>query len=214
MAGWFERDSERGTLRLVPWSAHKARLARRSVSLRDDGAVSVEILSPDRSAALRAAPLSYAAVGATATEPPTGFSFFTRTRVLNHRDFAGAADDLMGWRMHQRAGLRVAASSSLGATDVVVLISLGWRLAPLRFPCRVVYVVDEPDARGFAYGTLPGHPECGEERFVVNRHADGRLEFTVSAFSRPATRLAKLGGPLNPVVQSIFTNRYLAALDQ
>jgi uncharacterized protein (UPF0548 family) len=29
-------------------------------------------------------------------------------------------------------------------------------------PVRVVYVVDEPTRRGFAYGTLPGHPESGE----------------------------------------------------
>ena len=40
-------------------------------------------------------------------------------------------------------------------------------LGPVRAPCRVVYVVDEPDRRGFAYGTLPGHAESGEERFVV-----------------------------------------------
>ena len=32
-------------------------------------------------------------------------------------------------------------------------------LGLLRAPCRVVYVIDEPDVRGFAYGTLPGHPE-------------------------------------------------------
>jgi uncharacterized protein (UPF0548 family) len=186
----------------------------RSRRLGDDAEVSVEILSSTRSAALRAAPFSYDAVGATAAESPVGFSFFTRTRVLIHSDFGRAAQDLMGWRMHQRAGLRVRASSPLVAADVVVLLSLGWRRASVRFPCRVVYVVDEPDARGFAYGTLPGHPERGEERFVVSRRTDGRLEFTISAFSRPATRMAKLGGPLSPVVQSIFTNRYLAALDQ
>ena len=36
-------------------------------------------------------------------------------------------------------------------------------LGPVRAPCRVVYVVDEPDRRGFAYGTLPGHPEIDGE---------------------------------------------------
>ncbi len=176
--------------------------------------MSVDILSPAQTAVWQAAPFSYAAVGATADEAPEGFSFFTRTRALSHRDFGRAADELTAWRMHQRAGLRVAASSPRVAPDVVVVLSVGWRRAALRFPCRVVYVVDEPDTRGFAYGTLPGHPECGEERFVVSRTADGRVEFTISAFSRPATRLSKLAGPLNPVVQSIFTNRYLAALDR
>ncbi|SIP67631.1 hypothetical protein BN9982_740001 [Mycobacterium tuberculosis] len=37
-------------------------------------------------------------------------------------------------------------------------------IAFLRAPCRVVYVIDEPDVRGFGYGTLPGHPVSGEER--------------------------------------------------
>jgi uncharacterized protein (UPF0548 family) len=31
----------------------------------------------------------------------------------------------------------------------------------------VVYVVDEHDRRGFAYGTLRGRPESGEELFAV-----------------------------------------------
>jgi Domain of unknown function (DUF1990) len=37
-------------------------------------------------------------------------------------------------------------------------------------PCRVVCVVDEagPTSKfGFAYGTLPGHVESGEERFLI-----------------------------------------------
>ena len=38
---------------------------------------------------------------------------------------------------------------------------------PRRIPARVVYVVDEPARRGFAYGTLHGHPESGEEAFLV-----------------------------------------------
>ena len=36
--------------------------------------------------------------------------------------------------------------------------------------CRIVYVVDEsgPISKfGFAYGTLPGHVESGEERFLI-----------------------------------------------
>ena len=46
---------------------------------------------------------------------------------------------------------------------MVVLVRM---MGFLQAPCRVVYVIDEPDIRGFAYGTLPGHPESGEERFV------------------------------------------------
>lgn len=81
-------------------------------------------------------------------------------------------------------------------------------------PCRVVYVVDEPGLRGFAYGTLPGHPESGEERFLLRQTGDGSIDLTITAFSQPATALAKLGGPLTKGVQVVMTKRYLGALDR
>ncbi|MFC6343752.1 DUF1990 domain-containing protein, partial [Nocardioides hankookensis] len=89
--------------------------------------------------------------------------------------------------------------------------TVAMRLGPLRVPCRVVYVVREPDRVGFAYGTLPGHPESGEERFEVARAADGTVTFEVTAFSRPATMLARLGGPIGRAVQDRITERYLNA---
>ena len=38
---------------------------------------------------------------------------------------------------------------------------------------RVVYVTTDPDRRGFAYGTLPGHPESGEEAWMLDQSHDG-----------------------------------------
>ncbi|GAA4696164.1 DUF1990 domain-containing protein [Nocardioides conyzicola] len=84
----------------------------------------------------------------------------------------------------------------------------------MRIPCRVAYVVAEPDRAGFAYGTLPGHPESGEERFLLTRLSDGRITFTVTAFSRPATRLARAGGPLTRSIQDRVSRRYLRAADR
>ena len=55
-------------------------------------------------------------------------------------------------------------------------------------------VTDQPEEYGFAYGTLPAHPEQGEEAFHVARRS-GRLVFTVTAFSRPRHPAARLGGP-------------------
>jgi uncharacterized protein (UPF0548 family) len=75
-----------------------------------------------------------------------------------------------------------------------------------------VYAVDEPDRRGFGYGTLPGHPECGEEAFIIERHADDTVSFTIVAFSRPASRLAKAAGPAGRAIQRQTTTRYLRAL--
>ena len=85
---------------------------------------------------------------------------------------------------------------------------------PLRIgaPCRVVYVVDEPGRRGFAYGTLPGHPERGEEAFLIRQHDDGTVIFTITAFSTPATPLAKAAGPIGRAIQRSISTRYLRAL--
>ena len=60
--------------------------------------------------------------------------------------------------------------------------------------------------------TLPGHPESGEEAFLVVRVGDG-CEFRITAFSRPATLLARASGPLGRAVQRLVTDRYLAAAD-
>ena len=69
----------------------------------------------------------------------------------------------------------------------------------------------DSDSFGFAYGTLPGHPESGEESFVVERRG-GATFFTVSAFSKPVDPLARLAGPLGRVVQRSITRRYVNSL--
>jgi len=79
-------------------------------------------------------------------------------------------------------------------------------------PCRVVYTVNDPDRRGFAYGTLPGHPESGEDRFTVDRLADGRVELEIVAFSRADLWWSKLAAPIGRLDQSSITQRYLKAL--
>jgi uncharacterized protein (UPF0548 family) len=71
----------------------------------------------------------------------------------------------------------------------------------------------DPDAKRFAYGPLPGQPESGEACFLLSRQAGGHIEFTISAFFRPASRAARYGGPVSRWVQRAMTNRYLRALD-
>lgn len=91
---------------------------------------------------------------------------------------------------------------------------IGLRLGPFRTwaPCRVVYVVDGADRKGFAYGTLPGYPECGEESFIVSIDEDGSVAFEVTVFSRPARWFARLGGPVTRLIQRRVTWRYLEAV--
>lgn len=93
-------------------------------------------------------------------------------------------------------------------------MTLGIAGRGVKIPCRVVSVIDEANRQGFSYGTLPGHPECGEELFVVERRPDGTLEFVVTAFSRPASLMARAGGPVTRWAQRTMTDRYLRALDQ
>jgi len=89
---------------------------------------------------------------------------------------------------------------------------LKWMLWPVKIPARVVYVIDEPDRKGFAYGTLPGHPERGEESFVVERRPDESVWLTIRSFSRPANRWFWAAYPLLRMMQAIFTERYKRAL--
>jgi uncharacterized protein (UPF0548 family) len=89
---------------------------------------------------------------------------------------------------------------------------LKWMLWPASIPARVVYVIDEPDRKGFAYGTLPGHPERGEEAFIVERRADGSVWLVIRAFSRPANAFFWAAYPALRLMQAIFTARYERAL--
>jgi uncharacterized protein (UPF0548 family) len=79
-------------------------------------------------------------------------------------------------------------------------------------PVRVVYVIDEPDRVGFAYGTMVGHPASGEESFIVDHRDDDSVWLTIRAFSRPSTRLYWLAWPVVRLQQLKFTKRYLRAL--
>ncbi|MCU1636968.1 MAG: hypothetical protein JWQ68_2207 [Cryobacterium sp.] len=80
-------------------------------------------------------------------------------------------------------------------------------------PVRVVYVIDEPNRIGFAYGTMAGHPTSGEESFILERHEDDdSVWLTVRAFSRPSSLPYRLAGPLLRAQQARFTKRYLRAL--
>ena len=79
-------------------------------------------------------------------------------------------------------------------------------------PVRIVYVIDEPDRKGFGYGTLPGHPESGEEAWIVNRSDDGSVWLSIRAFSRPSALRWWLVYPVLRIMQELITRRYERAL--
>jgi len=163
--------------------------------------------------ALARLPLTYSEVGATAAgQLPPGYDHLSATTQIGTGDerFEAAADAVMHWGMQRGAGLRVHASSDIAVVSAVVVVKM---MGFLRAPCRVVYVIDEPHVRGWAYGTLPGHPESGEERFAVRRDPNTSAVYAeVSAFSRPAAWWSKAGGPFVAVAQRIIAKRYLRGI--
>jgi uncharacterized protein (UPF0548 family) len=121
---------------------------------------------------------------------------------------------LFDWHMHEEAGLSIIYSGGKPAPGIVVVLQAGWGPLRLTIPCRVVYTIDEPERRGFAYGTLPGHPESGEEAFTIVMTATREVRFQIRAFSRPASLLARAGGPFSRLVQQYATDRYVSALQR
>ena len=163
------------------------------------------------------APFTYAEVGGTRVGAlPAGYDHVERSHVVGsgRAEFDRAAAAVFRWTAQRGAGLRVRADGPASTPGTVVLMTAGLRRLGLDIPCRVVWVVDEEDRRGFAYGTLPGHPESGEESFVVSLQPDGQVVYTLRAFSRLATRAARLGAPVSHRVQTLALDRYVTAIER
>lgn len=175
---------------------------------------------------LRIMPLTYSERGRTydggasdgrahdRADLPPGYHHLLVREVLGRGDeaFEVAAQRVLTWQMHERAGLRVEATDPavVAGAHAVVTVPLG----PVRLtaPVRVVHVVREPDRAGFSYGTLPGHPERGEEGFYVDRAADGTVTATIIAFSQPDRWFTRLAGPVAVLAQRLQARRYARAL--
>lgn len=166
--------------------------------------------------ALRGQSLTYHPVGGTRGELPDGFHHLRRSRVVGQgrRDFEAAAEAVLHWQAQRRSGIRVETSTVAAQEGTVLRLHLGVGRLAVTAPARVLYVVDEPQRRGFAYGTLPGHPESGEESFVVELRGDGSVVFTVTAYSKPGSLLTRAAGPVNRAFQRYMAGRYLRSIER
>lgn len=155
---------------------------------------------------------TYPDVGATLLGvTPAGYDRIDVRRVIGHGPdtFAAARDGLFAWSPQRAAGIAVTPARVVDGVDVALRLGVG--PFALTAPCRVIWMVDEPDRAGFAYGTLPGHPEGGEEAFVLTMAPDGAVTFAVTGFSREATWWARLGAPVTRLVRDAILRRYLDA---
>lgn len=157
---------------------------------------------------------TYPEVGATRDGGPLPAGYHhgrVRERIGHGRAALDAVvEGVVTFEVHRSFGLRVATSQPRAAAGVRVTSTLA--LGPvrlLRAPCEVVWVLDEPDRGGYAYGTLPGHPARGEESFVAELDEHDDVWFTVTAFSRAAAWYARLGGPLTRAAQDRALHRYV-----
>src|SRR5690349_2500700 len=163
-------------------------------------------------------PFSYSEVGAALadrTVTPRGYNVdHNRVQLGRGADvYARAVAALKQWRQFDLGWVSLVPRDvkiEEGATVAVKAWACGmWSLNA----CRVVYVVDEADRFGFAYGTLPDHIERGEERFLIEWNGtDGSVWYDILAFSQPRHPLVRLGLPVARMMQKRFARDSLAAM--
>jgi len=163
-------------------------------------------------------PCSYAAIGATRDDRrPAGFAHDHDRQLLGHgaATFARACAALRAWRQFPaewtavETGLGAVAPVAEGQVIAVLIHAVGvWWLNS----ARIVYVIDEPRRFGFAYGTLPGHAECGEERFSIEHLADDSVWYDLRTFSKPRYWAARAGSPLVRALQRHFVRQSTRAM--
>jgi uncharacterized protein (UPF0548 family) len=158
---------------------------------------------------------TYDDIGATlAGNRPEGFRHDNYEAVLGHgqETFQRAITGLKTWQAHRLPGVRVFPDDEEIRTGATVVVTLGTPIVSLAAPCRIVSIIDGQTRWGFAYGTLPGHPEQGEESFVVSISPDQTVRFEIVAFSRPGDVFVRYSGPIGRGIQRGGTGGYLRAL--
>ncbi|MEZ4619948.1 MAG: DUF1990 domain-containing protein [Caldilineaceae bacterium] len=164
-------------------------------------------------------PYSYADVGATATTVPNGY-LVDRNRVQLGQGlatFTQACAAMRRWTMFDLGWIDLLWPDSPIVVGTTVGILAHLPGLHILNACRIVYVVDEEldgvTCFGFAYGTLPGHIERGEERFLIEwHHADNSVWYDILAFSQPNHWLVKLGYPVTRYYQRRFARASLRAM--
>jgi uncharacterized protein (UPF0548 family) len=153
---------------------------------------------------------TYPAVGATASTPPSGY-VVDHTRIKlgeGEGTYRAARAALERWDQFRLGWVEAwPPGAPIRSGEVVASVARCLGLWWVNV-CRIVYLVDEdgPVTRfGFANGTLPGHAEAGEERFLVEwDRASGEVWYDILAFSRPNRLLVRLGYPYMRWVQKRF----------
>lgn len=158
----------------------------------------------------RELPFSYYEVGASQGAIPTDYPInHHRVQIGKGADvFAAAKEAIRRWTMYKTGWTRIYPADTPIAVGQIVCVVVNHGFCWSLNPCRIIYVLEETGAVerfGFAFGTLPGHSETGEERFTAEwRHEDDSIWFELLAFARPHHILARIAFPFVPLFQNKF----------
>jgi len=120
-------------------------------------------------------------------------------------DFSQAVDNLLSWRAHRAARVRVKGEPTVGET---VQLYFGLTVSP----CRIISVERSPQRVALVYGTMYGHIECGEEAFIIERNSADDVIGRCVAFSRHSWWLARVFSTPARYVQWWATRRYVRGM--
>ena len=157
---------------------------------------------------------TYREAGATNTTPPAGYTVDHNRLELGFGEdvYRRAIDALKNWKQFDLGWVTIVPRGvplEVGATVAIKARAFGtWSLSA----SRVVYLIEEPRRFGFAYGTLPDHVECGEERFLIEWLPDDSVWYDILAFSKPRHPLVRMSAPLARMLQKRFARESLASV--
>ena len=118
----------------------------------------------------------------------------------------------MSWVPQRAIGADIVPAEQSVAVGATVLLVLHRGPAWMVARNRVVAVVDEPTRFAYAYGTLPGHPERGEEAFVLELSDDDAVRLSIRLAAGPSTRVGLALTPLVRWLSHAALRRYLLAV--
>jgi uncharacterized protein (UPF0548 family) len=159
-------------------------------------------------------PYTYVSVGATIQDKIEGYDNDFAKAIIGEgeADFERAKQAIRAWKMFPSNWTKILPSNSPIAENTTIAMfamfaGFWWRNA-----CKIVYVINEKRRFGFAYGTLPGHIESGEELFLVEWGDDNKVYYSIKAFSKPRHLLAKIAYPVMRLLQAKFRKDSLKAM--
>jgi uncharacterized protein (UPF0548 family) len=162
-------------------------------------------------------PFSYSGVGHSKHSPPAGYNVdHNRIHLGNGIDtFERATQAIRQWKMFAIPGIELYwADTPIQTGACVAVLVRHFALWSLN-ACRIAYVMEEDgpiEKFAFAYGTLPGHAERGEERFTVEyNRSEQSVWYDLYAFSRP-NLLARMANPIARALQKKFAQDSLTAM--